>query len=107
MLVTSALAALIYFVAAGFLMELLPEASAWSFSVLAILAILNCGFAIALWRWKRWGFWGYCCTTLAAFAINLSIGTGLGPSLWGLMGIVILLAALHVGRHNEGWSQLE
>ena len=107
MIVMSSFAVLVYVLAMGFLLEMLPGASAWAVYTLAALAVLNLGFAIALWRWKKWGLWGYGASSLAAFWINLSIGTGLGPSLMGLLGLAILFAALQIGRENRGWPQLD
>jgi hypothetical protein len=107
MIVMSAFAALVYFLAGGFLREKLPDASPPLLTGLAALAVLNIGFAIALWNWKKWGFWGYCATSLSAFIINMSMGTGLGSSLVGLLGIVILYAALQIGGEKKGWSQLD
>ena len=103
----SVFAALVYFLAAGFLLESLPGAPAWMVYALGTLALLNILFALALWRWKRWGAWGYCVTSGAAFVINLAMGTGVGPSLMGLLGPVILFGALLVGRERRGWPQLE
>jgi len=107
MVVMSTFAVFVYFLAGGFLLEMLPEASAWSIYALAALALFNLGFAFALWNWKKWGFWGYCATSAAAFVINLVIGTGIGPSLMGLFGLVILYGVLQIGRDNKGWPQLE
>jgi hypothetical protein len=107
MAVMSIFAAIVYLVAAGFFLALLPEASTWMICGLAALAIINIGLAIALSNWKKWGFWAYCATSAAAFAINLAMGTGLGPSFMGLLGVVILFVALQIGGARKGWPQLE
>ena len=103
----SVFAALVYSLAGGFLLESLPGAPAWMIYALGALATLNIVFAIALWNWKKWGVWGYCATSAAAFVINWAMGTGIGSSLMGLLGPVILFAALLIGRQRKGWPQLE
>lgn len=107
MLVMNSFAALVYFLAGGFLLETLPGAPSWSMPVLGTLSVLNLVCAVALLRWKKWGFWGFCLTSFAAFAINLSIGTGIGPSLMGLLGLVLLYGVLQIGGEKRGWPQLE
>jgi hypothetical protein len=107
MMVMSVFGALVYFLAEGFLREAMPGASGPLLTGLGALAVLNIGFAIALWNWKKWGFWGYCATSFSAFIINLLMGTGLGASLWGLMGVAILYSVLQIGGERRGWPQLE
>ena len=107
MLVMNSFAALVYFVAGGFLLEGLPGAPSWTMPALGLLSILNLVCAVGLWRWKKWGFAGFCFTSAIAFVINLSIGTGIGPSLMGLLGLAILFGVLQIGKENKGWPQLE
>jgi hypothetical protein len=53
------------------------------------LSFANLVFAIALWRWKRWGMYGLVASALVILVINL-LG-GVGPlALLGLVGPVIL-----------------
>ena len=82
-------------------------APGWAIPVLTVLSIFNLVCAIALFKWKKWGFWGFLVSSIVAFLVNLSIGLGIGQSLFGLVGIVLLYAVLHIGKEKKGWSQLE
>ncbi len=82
----------------------IPE---WAFPVLAVAGLLNVIFSIALFRWKKWGFWGYVVLSLLVLGINLKIGLGIGPSVTGLTGIAILFGVLQIGNDKSGWKQLD
>jgi hypothetical protein len=75
--------------------------------VLIILSLFNLVCAIQLLRWKKWGFWGYCVSTVVAVAISLSLGLGISSLIGGILGIAILFGVLHIGRENKGWPQLD
>lgn len=74
---------------------------------LACVAVFNFVCTVALLRWKRWGFWGVVAASTVALVINLSIGIGIGQSLFGVLGPALLFAALQIGKDNKGWPQLE
>ena len=108
MLVGNSLGALGYILAGEAIREALPATSAgWVIPVLAVLSIANIVFAIALFQWQKWGFWGVVATSVAAFIINLSIGIGVGQSALGLIGIALLYGVLNIGDSNKGWPQLK
>ena len=69
--------------------------------------IANIVFAVALFRWKRWGFLGFLMTTNLTLAINLSIGIKPALVLLGACGIIILYGVLQIGGHKKGWDQLK
>jgi len=75
---------------------------------------------------KKWGFWGYCASSIAGLAINLLINTGGAVQIPGgtsqalvgsisiiisvaavILGILILFGVLHIGKENKGWRQLK
>ena len=82
------------------------------FLVLIALSIFNVVCAIALLLWKKWGFWGYCATSVATLVLNLIfVSRGTAPILYsilsGLLGVLILFGVLHIGnKENKGWPQL-
>lgn len=80
-------------------------------SFLNILFILgglfNIVCIIALFRWKKWGFWGLVCTSVFYFIVNLAIGVSPFVALLGLAGILLLYGILHIGREWKAWTQLE
>ena len=79
----------------------------WAFPVMIVAGIFNLVCAIALFRWKKWGFWGAVASGVVVFFINLSIGVQPGFALAGLLGVAILYGVLHIGKENKGWSQLD
>lgn len=78
----------------------------WAWLVLAGLGIFNIICASALLNWKKWGFYGFLGTSVAAFIVNLSIGVGLPSSLSGFLGIAILYGLLNIGGENRAWPRL-
>jgi hypothetical protein len=82
------------------------QVNSTAIAVIVICAIANLIFAIALFRWMKWGFWGVCVTSVVALITNLSIGLGIGPSLVGLIGIGLLYWVLNMGEANKAWPRL-
>ncbi len=109
MLVTNSIVAIIYFFARESVTDNLPgNVSESMILLLGLLSISNVGFAILLFRWKRWAFYGFVVTSLGAFLINLDIGLGIGQSLLGLVGIAILYGILQIKKHNtSAWDHME
>ncbi len=58
--------------------------------LLSLLNVLNIGFAIALFRWRKWGFYGIAATTIIGLLINLSADVPKGIVVTGLMGPIVL-----------------
>ncbi len=85
----------------------ISNVSGATYIVLAIVGILNVICAIALLRWKKWGFYGILATSVVTFIINLSIGINLVSSLMGLIGVAILYGVLNMGGENKAWGRLE
>ena len=106
MIMGNSAAALIYLLARQTIKQAFPASPGWLFPVLAVFSIFNLVCAIALFKWKSWGFWGFLLSSIVAFIVNLSTGLGIGQSLLGLLGIVLLYAVLHIGKEEKGWSQL-
>ena len=107
MIIANSLTALIYLFASGLIMRNLPHAPAWTAPMLAVIGMANVVFSIALFQWKRWGFFGFLATGILTFVINLMIGLGIVQSVLGLLGIVLLYAVLQIGGEKKGWTQLE
>ena len=84
-----------------------PHSPTWARFVLMAGCIANIVFAVALFRWKRWGFLGFLVTTILALAINLSIGIKPAFVIIGASGIIILYGVLQIGDDKKGWDQLE
>ncbi len=107
MLVANTCTVLIYLLWRDLVKQSLPGTPLWALMVLGLLCLFNLVCTIALFKWQKWGFWGIVVSSVAALAVNLSIGLGIGQSLFGLTGVVLLYAVLHIGKENKGWPQLE
>ncbi|WP_146400759.1 hypothetical protein [Pseudobythopirellula maris] len=107
MIIANSASALMYLVGSDAIRRSLPDAPGWAFPVLIVFSLFNLVCAIALFQWKKWGFWGFCLSSVVALVVNLSIGLGIGPAVGGLIGLVLLYGVLHIGKENKGWPQLE
>lgn len=75
--------------------------------LLSLVGIANVACAIALFKWRKAGFYGFIGTSAVAFVVNLSIGLGIVPSLLGLGGVGMLYGVLQIGNEQSGWRQLD
>lgn len=107
-IVVNSLTALLYLFASDLITKNLPgDVSEAMIMLLGAIGIANVVFAFLLLRWKKIGFWGFILTSIAAFAINVSIGFGVGQSLLGLVGVAILYGILQIKQNNETtWENL-
>lgn len=64
-------------------------------------------FALAVFRWKRWGFYGYALGAVAIVGLNVYAGLTFGAAALGLVGTAVLFGTLQIGGRQKGWSQLE
>ncbi|MES2299083.1 MAG: hypothetical protein V4582_18705 [Pseudomonadota bacterium] len=81
-------------------------------SDLQIYAIVLCGganviCAFALLKWRRWGFYGFLVSSVIAFALNMSMGVGLGRGMIGFVGIAVLYWVLNIGGPRKAWPYLK
>lgn len=79
----------------------------WVLVVMGISTIFNLMCTVALFQWKKWGFWGLIISCIVALGVNFFIGFGIAQSLSCLVGVILLCAALHMGKENKGWAQLD
>jgi hypothetical protein len=107
MIVMNAVTAFFYVVRSDQVRAALPDAAAWFSPTLIVCSAFNVLCAVALFQWKKWGFWGFCASTVVALAVNLAVGLGIGRSVLGLAGALVLFGVLQIGDENQGWSQLE
>ena len=107
MIVANSGSGLFYLLRGHTVRQSLPSAPGWAIPVLIIFSFFNLVCAIALFQWKKWGFWGFCFSSVVALGINLSAGLGIGMSLAGLIGIAFLYGVLQIGKENKGWPQLQ
>jgi hypothetical protein len=80
----------------------------WVVAISITFSLLNIVFAVALFMWKKWGFWGFCAVAVVDFTISIIAGELFIFSLVGLcLRLFILYIALTIGGDNKAWSQLE
>ncbi len=79
----------------------------WLFPITFFIIILNIIFVLALWKWKKWGFWGLVGTSLFSFIINVLTDISVFQASLGFVGLAILYVLLQIGKDYKGWSQLE
>ncbi len=109
LIVTNSLTAALYFFGRDLVVKSLhkPDASGWLVAM-GVCAIANVAFAVLLFKWKKAGFYGYLGTSIIALLINIQLGLGIGQSLIGLLGIVILFAILQIKEGDvKAWDNLE
>lgn len=68
--------------------------------IFAIFSVLNVCATIALFKWKKWGFYACCLSSAVAFFANISLGVTLAFA--GLFGVLILYLLL-----RSKWGLLE
>jgi len=79
---------------------------AWSIATNIIFAVLAIFFAVGLFMWKKWGFWGLVVVEAVIVAINISGGNYLSI-ISAIVSIGLLYGVLQIGGANKGWTQLE
>lgn len=98
----------IYTLGAGAITAQFPGAPSWTAPVLAGIGLLNVIFAIALFRWKFWGFAGFVLTAIITTYVNFSLNLDWYYLLGGPVGLAILYGVLQINDNNDkGWTQLE
>jgi hypothetical protein len=107
MLIMNALTIAVYALLNEKVRATFPMMANWVLWVFGAGAVANIIFAVFLFRWKRWAFYGYCIPAPIIFAINLSIGIPFLQALIALLGPIILYLALQIGGPNKTWNYLK
>lgn len=86
----------------------LPLHHRW-LSLAAILCnALSAVCLLALFWWKKWGFYGYLLLSVAALAIPwTTFGSLMRDAVATFVMLVVLCVTLQVGGERQGWKQLE
>ena len=80
----------------------------WVILVLAVQCAANVVFVIALFRWRKWGFYGIVGSGIIAAIGNCALGMSAMPAVSGLLSPAILYTLLQLGCAGKtGWAQLE
>jgi hypothetical protein len=106
-IIANSATALIYLFGAAAIKRSAPNMPDWAFPVLIVLVLFNLACAVALLRWKKWGFWCLVGSAVVTLGVNLTIGLGLSSAIVGFLGAILLYGVLHIGKENKGWPQLD
>lgn len=74
--------------------------------LVALVFLAQALCALALFNWKRWGFWGLCVTNAIGLAMSARSGH-LVQGLCGLGSLAILWWVLQMGDRRKGWDQMD
>ncbi|MBI4843431.1 MAG: hypothetical protein HY809_03795 [Nitrospirae bacterium] len=105
MIVGNSVSALQYMLGSDSTRKMLHDAPGWTLPVLIFILLFNLVCVIALFQWKKWGFWGFCVSNVVSLEVLPSIG--LDSVLVSVFGIALLYGVLHIGKENKGWPQLD
>jgi hypothetical protein len=89
MLITNPLTGLLYVLAGSIILQALPNVPPWAILLLTALAFVNFVFALAIWKWKKWGVYGFAGSSLVIFVIN-TLTLGIVGGLLGLVSVALL-----------------
>ncbi len=80
--------------------------ASWEITVDILLGIWTIVCAMALFRWKKWGFFGFLGGAVISMALNFTAGDYF-YALTPFISVAILYGVLQIGGANKGWTQLE
>jgi hypothetical protein len=108
MIIVNALGAIVCLLRSVWWARLITHTVNWFLPLMLVATLINVGglvCAIALLRWKKWGFYGY----LVLKVIDIVGGVLLGnvSAAFGVIGIAILFGLLHIGGPDKAWYNLE
>ncbi len=111
MMVANGIVGLVYIFQGQQIADYLPPGvtfAEWARISLIVLALLNLYAAYLLYNYKKLGFWIFVFSSLAALAINTSMGMSISSSISGLLGVAILYGILQIQREGKtAWEQLD
>lgn len=82
-----------YTVGKSSIVELIPDFPSWAFIFLTTLGILQLVGVAMVWTWKKMGFYLFIVSAIGAMLVNAAT-LGIGSSLFGIIGIVLLYFAM-------------
>ena len=102
--------ALLYFSGKAVSGEALPEDVGGGVrAILVAGSLFNMACAVALHNWRKWGFWGFCCSGAVATAVNTYLDPRLGfvSGISALLAVLSLYGLLNLGKEKKAWPQLQ
>jgi hypothetical protein len=84
-----------------------PDLPQWYLPVSTAATVFVIIFAVALLRWKLWGFWGLVALQGVSVLISIAESGNYYAIASGAMGVAILVLLLNMGGENKAWNYLE
>jgi hypothetical protein len=84
-----------------------PNSPMWVLVFFFVKSLFELLCSLALFRWKKWGFWGILLSSVAGIIYNAYRGSILFALLITLLIVLPLWGALTIGGEHKGWTQLE
>lgn len=85
----------------------LPSFTPLIAGLLVLGGLLHIACIVALFQWRRWGFYGIVVITVLICVLNIMVGVSIGGSLSSLVGVGILYGVLNIGGPNSAWRHLK
>jgi hypothetical protein len=101
MMILNPVSGLVYFFSGSMISQAFPNMPVYIIPLLGVLGLANLGFGIGVWKWKKWGVYGFLASALVTFVIN-ALYVDITSALSGLVGIALLMALV-----IPVWKQLE
>ena len=109
-IILHSLTALVNLLGGAMMRQSFPDAPIWGFPLLGILGVFNIVCMIALFQWKKWGFYGAAASGLPVVLPNLPyLSESPAPvvEFAPLLYVAVLFGVLQIGGDKKGWTQLE
>jgi hypothetical protein len=101
-IIINPLVSLNYLATGSNLKDTYPHRPGWAIPVLILAGFANCIFGIAVWKWQKWGVYGFVAVSLLAFVVNVASGIPIILALFGFVGLAILAYLV-----RNVWDQME
>ena len=102
----NAIASPLYILGYPPLKEAIPQVPDIFWTILGCLGPVVVICCVALFRWKKWGFWGICIVSALVTITELLYGIGYG-ALIGPCAVLLLYGLLRLGKEKSAWNHLE
>jgi len=82
----------------------------WNFILAIVMGVLAIICTVALFMWKKWGFWGLIAIVVINLAANVATGDVLlivSSIFSAAIDVGLLYGTLQIGGRDKGWPQLE
>jgi hypothetical protein len=79
----------------------------WYLPLSAVVAAFIVIFALALLKWKAWGFWGLVAMEGISVIASIAAWGEYFTILSGVVNVAILVMLLNIGGRNKAWNLLE